>query len=245
MSKFNIKFNKKPIPDYVRVKAVKYTALPELQNSFTSKTSGVGMVDNGTRILGKKITVEFAIIKDHRSILQLTQHFAGWLMGNNFNLCPLEITDGETVTYQAKVNNGVEISDALTVGEGAIEFMVPTGVAQGSDTPVSVDGNTITIFYTGTAITYPTITLDVESPCGVVKVTDPSNGRHVTVYGEFKAGDTVQIDCQGKRVRINGYINMKGVSLDSNWIAYPTAGSYTINCLGLGIWSCRVPLRYY
>lgn len=245
MSKFSIKFNGKTIPDYIRVRAVKYTALPELQNSFTSKTSGVGMVDNGTRILGKKVVVEFTIIKDHRSMLQLTQDFAGWLMGNNFNLSPLEITEGETVTYQAKVNNGVEITDALAVGEGTIEFMVPTGVAQGSDTPVSVEGNKISVFYTGTAITYPTVTLDVNANTSVIKIADATSGRQVTVYGDFRAGDTVQIDCQQKRVRINGYINMKGVSLDSNWISFPTAGSYTINCLGLGVWSCRVPLRYY
>ncbi len=106
---FGIKFNGKPIPSYVKVRSVKYTALPELQNNFQRKTSGVGLVDAGTQILGKTITVEFSLIKDSRSILQLTQDFAKWLMGNNFNLSPLEITDGEKVTFQAKVNSYTSI----------------------------------------------------------------------------------------------------------------------------------------
>ncbi|MDZ5038617.1 hypothetical protein GNF66_16010, partial [Clostridium perfringens] len=120
------------MPSYVKVRAVHYSALPELENNFKQKTSGIGLIDTGTQILGKKIKVDFSIVRDNRSLLQLTQDFAKWLMGNNFNLSPLEITDGETYTFQAKVNNGVEISDAFMVGEGSIEFMVPTGDAQGS-----------------------------------------------------------------------------------------------------------------
>ena len=188
---FNIKFNGKAIPNFVKVRAVKYTALPELQNSFKSKTSGVGLIDNGTQILGKTITLDISIIKDHRSVLQLTQELAGWLMGNNFNLSPLEITDGEKVTFQAKVSNGVEITDALTVGEGTIEFIVPTGVAEGQGSPVSISGNTITIYYTGTAISYPVVTVDITSPTQVIRITDPDTGRQVTVYENFRAGDTV------------------------------------------------------
>lgn len=240
---FSVKFNHKAIPDFVKVRAVKYTALPELQNSFKSKTSGVGLIDNGTRILGKTVTLDISIIKDHRSILQLTQELAAWLTGNNFNLSPLEITDGERVTFHAKVSNGVEITDALSVGEGSIEFIVPTGVSQGSDAPVKVEGNTITVFYTGTAITYPTITCDVTSACSTIRVT--CNGRTVTVRGDFKAGDRVEIDCMAKRVKHNNYINMKLVSIDSSWLSFPSAGTYTINCLGSGVWSCTVPMRYY
>lgn len=242
---FGIKFNGKPIPSYVRVRSVKYTALPELQNNFQRKISGVGLVDAGTQILGKTVTVEFSIIKDNRSILQLTQDFAKWLMGNNFNLSPLEITDGEKVTFQAKVNNGVEITDALAVGEGTIEFIVPTGVATGGNSDVSVVGNKITVYYTGSAISFPQVSVTLEEATSVVRIQDPRSGRQVTVNGNFRAGDTIEIDCMAKRVKINGYINMKGVSLNSTWISYPTSGTYTIQCVGTGVWSCRVPLRYY
>lgn len=242
---FGIKFNGKPIPSYVKVRSVKYTALPELQNNFARKTSGVGLVDAGTQILGKTVTVEFSIIRGNKSILQLTQDFAKWLMGNNFNLSPLEITDGETVTFQAKVNNGVEITDALAVGEGTIEFIVPTGVASGGNSDVSVVGNKITVYYTGSAVSFPQVTVTLDQPTSTIRIQDPNNGRHVTVYGSFKSGDTIQIDCMAKRVKINGYINMKGVSLDSTWISYPTSGTYVIQCLGTGQWSCRVPLKYY
>lgn len=242
---FGIKFNGKPIPSYVKVRSVKYTALPELQNNFARKTSGVGLVDAGTQILGKTVTVEFSIIRDGRSILQLTQDFAKWLMGNNFNLSPLEITDGEKVTFQAKVNNGVEITDALAVGEGTIEFIVPTGVAEGSNSDVAVVGNNITVYYTGSAVSFPQVTVVLDEPTSTVKIQDPNSGRQVTVNGSFRAGDTIHIDCMAKRVKINGYVNMKGVSLNSTWISYPTAGTYKIQCVGTGSWSCRVPLRYY
>lgn len=242
---FSIKFNGKSIPSYVKVRSVKYTALPELQNNFARKTSGVGLVDAGTQILGKTVTVDFSLIRDNRSVLQLTQDFAKWLMGNNFNLSPLEITDGEKVTFQAKVNNGVEITDALAVGEGSIEFIVPTGVAEGSNSNVSVVGNKITVYYTGSAVSFPQVSVTLTAATSTIKISDPSSGRHVTVNGSFRAGDTIDIDCLAKRVKINGYVNMKGVSLNSTWLSYPTAGTYTINCVGTGQWSCRVPLRYY
>lgn len=242
---FKVSFNGKAVPNFVKIKAVKYTALPELQNSFVTRTSGVGLIDNGTQILGKTIKMDFILIKDHRSILQLTQEFAGWLMGNNFNLSPLVITDGETVTYQAKVSNGVEISDAIAVGEGTVEFIVPTGVAEGGNAPITISGNTITVNYTGTAITYPVVKVDLTQSTSVVKISDPDNGREVIVYGSFRAGDVVEIDCRNKRVKVNGYINMKGVALESTWLSYPTTGTYKINCLGAGTWTCRVPIRYY
>lgn len=242
---FNIRFNGVNIPSYVKVTAVSYAALPELQHNFSSKTSGVGLVDNGTQILGKTISVSFTIIPTDKSILQLTQDFAKWLVGDNFNLSTLEVTDGETFTYQAKVNNSVEIADDLQTGSGTIEFIVPTGVAEGSNAGVSVSGNKITVNYTGSAISYPVVQLDVTAPTSTVSISDPDTGRRVTVYGSFRAGDTVIIDCRNKRVRINGYINMKNVAIDSTWITYYREGTYTINCTGTGTWSCRVPLRYY
>ncbi|MGV2685132.1 hypothetical protein GNF82_12105 [Clostridium perfringens] len=241
---FNIKFNEKSIPSYVKVRAVHYSALPELENNFKQKTSGIGLIDTGTQILGKKIKVDFSIVRDNRSLLQLTQDFAKWLMGNNFNLSPLEITDGETYTFQAKVNNGVEISDAFMVGEGSIEIMDPTGVAQGSDADVAVVGNKIANYYTGSAVSFPQVTVVLTEATNNIRIQD-NKGGNITVSGNFKIGDTVYIDCMSKRVKVNGYVNMKGVSLSSTWLYFPTAGTYEIQCVGTGQWSCRVPLRYY
>lgn len=242
---FNIKFNGVDIPPYIKVTAVSYAALPELQHNFSSRTSGIGLVDNGTQVLGKNIKVSFTMLPTDKTILQLTQDFAKWLVGDNFNLCTLEVTDGETFTYQAKVNNSVEIADDLRMGNGVIEFVVPTGVAEGDNAGITVSGNKITVNYSGSAVSYPVVQLDVTASTGTVAIHDPANGRRVTVYGSFRAGDTVVIDCKNKRVRVNGYINMKNVAMDSTWISYSKEGTYTINCTGTGNWSCRVPLRYY
>lgn len=241
----NITFNGRSMPSYMRVKAVNFTALPELQHNMTQKTSGVGLIDNGTQILGKTVSVDFILIKGKKTLLELQRDFSQWLTGNNFKLSPLVITDGITVTYQAKVNNSVDITDAYATGEGTIEFMIPTGVADVGNSDVSVIGNLITVFYTGSAITYPVVTVDVSAPCSMLGIYDQQYGRNVVVYGSFRAGDTVVFDCRNKRVKINGYISMKGVSLDSTWLSYPTAGTYQIECTGEGVWSCTVPLRFY
>ena len=241
---FNITFNGQPIPSFVKVTGVRYTALPELQHNLQAKTSGVGLIDNGTQILGKTVSIDFVLVKDHRSILQLSQEFAKWLIGNDFKLSPLAITDGETITYQAKVSNNVQITDAWRTGEGTVEFLIPTGVAQGSNAPITVNGNTITVDYTGSAISYPVIICNVSATTTMLSVSS-SNGGRITVHGNFRAGDTVVFDCLNKRIKVNGYINMKGMSLDSTWLSFPTEGSYTITGLGSGSWTCTVPLRYY
>lgn len=223
MINFMVTFNNLDMPDFLKVKAVNTSALPEINNSFKSVAGGWGSLDTGTTIGGKKIEIEFTIVvpKD-KSLLEMQRDLSYWLMGDSFKLSPLVISDECQLEYMAKVNNQVDITDQTFTGEGKIEFIVPKGVAVNRNIIYGANesGNKIIVDYLGTAPTYPVFefTPDSDYKNTTFRISHVNTGETFILKGDFKAGETIIIDCNKKLVKKGGVLSLDMIDLESDWL---------------------------
>lgn len=240
---FNIVFNGKNLPDFVRVKAVSTTALPYVSHNILT-LSGGSIIDGGTQTGSKIISVDFVIDTSKStvgtSVFQLTRELGLWLKGNRYALSELYISEAEGTYYLAKVNNSVDVQDAMFIGEGTIEFIVPSGYGYTKrDIVATVSGSTLTTDYTGTIASYPIIewtpTIDYS---GNVTFRYDETGSVFSMTGLFKAGKKVVIDCAKKNVKIDGVVNMKVVQLSSKWFTFRETSTCTLVANVSGTFAC-------
>lgn len=224
MNNFYINFNGMDIPDFVRVKAVNTTALPEISNNYKNVAGGFGVISTGTAVGGKTIEIEFVIVLPKGlNLLQAERELAYWLMGNDFKLSPLVISDECELEYQAQVNGNVNVSDLLVAGEGTIEFFVPRGVATHRFTKHGAVDNTnkeVVVDYYGTADSFPVFefTPSREYVKESFRLTHKEKGESLILTGNFKAGEKITIDCNKKLVKIGNDLQLNMLDLQSRWL---------------------------
>lgn len=244
---FKITFNGVDIPSFVKVRTVDFSVLPSISHTFKQIAGGRGLLEAGTSIGEKVLKMRIVIVPTTgKSLTDMSRELAYWLQGNNFKLSDLIISDEDTKTYRAKINGSVDISDLIYVGEGDLEFVVPSGVAKSSTVvPVNIDtgASKITVTYNGTAPTKPVITwIPTSTLTGVtLNFTCVETGKMISLTGTFESGITITIDCEMRVVKRGGVVDMKVINYTSDWITLPSRGTYNItwNQVGNYTASCR------
>lgn len=241
---FKITFNNIDIPSFIKVRAVEFTVLPSISHNFKQVAGGRGLLEAGTSIGGKVLKMKILIVPEaNKSLTEMSREFAYWLRGNNFKTSSLVISDESTMTYQAKVNTAVDISDLIFVGEGEVEFIVPSGVAKSNTTvPVTINAGAskITVNYNGTAPTNPVITWTPSATLtnATLNLVCVETGHKVSLTGNFTAGQTITIDCSKKVVKRGTSVDMKLVNFDSDWITLDGRSTYNITWNQAGTYTC-------
>lgn len=242
---FNINFNGVDIPKWVKVQAVNTTVLPDLNHSFKQVAGGRGLRETGTTFGAKKIDIEFKIVvPTGTSLLQLQRDLAVWIKGNDFKLSPLIISDEPDLVYMAKIMDSVSISDNMFTGEGTLSFIVPSGIATHRLIKYGAfdyNQKELTVYYQGTAETYPTIkfTADVRIYNDYIEFKHLESGDSLKLWNIIlNAGDTLEIDCNKKLVKLNGQLAMDMLGLESDWLKFEHRGINTIYCGMYGQMEC-------
>lgn len=241
---FNITFNGVSIPSFVKVRTVDFAVLPDINHSFKQIAGGFGLLEAGTTLGGKVLKMKIIIVKDaDKSLSEMSREFAYWLRGNDYKLSDLIISDDISVIYTAKINTKVDIADLIFVGEGSLEFIVPSGSAKGSFVEGSIslaDNGSFQILYNGTAPTQPAITWTPSADLtnATVNITCTETGDLVSLTGNFTAGVPVLIDCKNKVVKKGGLVDLKMINFTTNWINFKSRGTYTITASKAGTYYC-------
>lgn len=239
-----LKFNGVGIPSCIKIKKINIQTIPEV-NHFTKKIAGSNGVLMGRTTLGAKIIkAPFVIVPPSGKALQsCAREIAEWLMGDNWKLTQLIITDEPDLCYMAKINNGVEISDLLFAGEGELEFIVPSGTAQTVALNEQSGTQKATVFYTGTAEVLPEIelTFTADAPHSIATVSNSKTGVACSFVGAFAKGDIITISCKHSNIKVNGSINMKMLTLDSRFLNV-VQGLQEIVC---SIPQCLITVKYH
>ena len=244
---FKITFNGADIPSFIKVRTVDFAVLPTISHSFKPIAGGRGLLEAGTSIGEKTLKMKIVIVPtDGKSLTDMARELAYWLQGNNFKLCDLVISDDSTKMYRAKINNAVDISDLMYIGEGELEFVVPSGVAKGTEltgSQVSTGADTFIIMYNGTAPSRPIITWTPSSTLTGVTInfTCVETGKLISLTGTFTSGVAITIDCEKKVVKRGAVVDMKLINYTSDWITLPSRGTYNItwNQAGTYTTSCK------
>ncbi|MDK0636888.1 phage tail family protein [Clostridium perfringens] len=223
MMKFMVTFNEMDMPDFLKVRAVHTSILPEIKNSYKNIAGGFGVVESGTAIGGKRIELDVIIVPPkNKNLLQAQRELAFWLMGNDFKTSPLVISDEPHLEYMAKVDEGVDIKDLLFAGEGTIPFFVPSGVAYGRHLRHGAmeSPNRLFVDYLGTAPSFPVFefTPSKEYRNTTLRIAHIETGDTFLLTGNFKAGEKVTIDSSKRLVKKGEQLSLDMMDLKSKWL---------------------------
>lgn len=159
---------------------------------------------------------------------------AKWLTGTGY----LVLGKSQTLRWQARVFDGIDLSRAAKTGRFAISFACDPWPEEIEERTVLVGGATVD--YGSAAPFYPTITVTLASAVDYIKVMLQSSGKYVQVNNlallvgfQLLAGDVLVIDMAKGVVTKNGLAVMRCVGLDSTFFAVPS-GSQTITITPTG-----------
>lgn len=227
-----INFNGIDVPDFVKVCNINIQTLPTVETNLKSivGSSGrlCGQTDLGEKIISCDIKV---IIPEGSSLQKCGRELAVWLRGNNFKLSPLIINDDPEVKYMAKVSNNAELSDALYLGEGSITFVVPSGDSESVEKKQFSGTGRISVNNTGSKEVYPTIKLTVGTAIdsGTILIQNTTTGDSISLFGTFKSGDVILLDCDKHLVKKNNKIDFSILNLQSEFF-HLEIGQNILNC---------------
>lgn len=71
--------------------------------------------------------------------------------------------------------------------------------------------------YEGTAPGYPILRIEVQAETSSIQVRHVTSGHYILLEHEFKAGDSVEIDCIRNSVKLNGAYNMPILNIKSRF----------------------------
>ena len=246
---FNIRFDGRLLPDFIKVKNVGFSVLPAVNHSF-KQIAGGGNVKTANINLGAKIfNIEVVVVKDsNKSLTEMCRELSVWCIGNNFNLSPLVFLDDPNVMYQAVVSNNVEINDIIVAGEGNIQMTVPNGIAIGGEKMVMSVSGSAKCVYNGTAPSFPCIEIFPATTLSnyTLTFTNSATGEQFAITGNINYNESITIDCAKKVVKRGNSLDLKMIKLESDWIKFSNAGTYTITCNHVGIpYSVTYKENYY
>lgn len=225
-----LNFNGVNIPKFVKVKAVNISALPSLSVNLKGGTAGFGVINGKTTFEEKyiKATISIVIPKGY-SLQKCSRELAVWLKGNNFELSPLIIQDDPDIRYMAKVSASVDLSDLVYVGEGEIEFVVPSGCGESTNEKVATGTPKASITYQGSHRTFPLIEITVGATASAINITHTQKGDVLYLNGSFKTGDKILIDCNKHLVKLNNKVHMELIGITSKFLQLDS-GLNEISC---------------
>jgi predicted phage tail component-like protein len=180
------------IPSYINVNSIEYTVLPPISQKAINMSGRAGAYDYGIDLGQRTIKANIQIIGvDEHDIIKKARTLASWLYYED--LQPLIINDEPDKQYLARINSAIDISEIGRVGQGTLEFIVPSGYAEALTdkvvtstppdvfTPVQVTNN-------GNVTAYPVI--DLELTADVPNISVISNDEFVTLGNADEVGKT-------------------------------------------------------
>lgn len=225
----SVKFNKKDIPDFIRVTGVSFPVLPDIEHQETAVPRRYGNIDNGINFGGKPIKLTIVLVKDKvKNIHDQADELKLWLRGDNWKPSQLTFDEQPKQYILARVTNSVEIDDLFIHGTGSIEFYAsdPTKYDIAAYN-VSSENGAVNIPYSGVEDSPAIISITVKEACNNLNIKHTQSGRNIRLLGAFKAGAKVLVDCDKKVVKVDGTVTMKLLAFESRWI-YLSEGANTI-----------------
>ncbi|MFT8313242.1 MAG: distal tail protein Dit [Clostridium sp.] len=233
MADFKVTFNGLDIPSFIKVRTVDFAVLPSITHSFKQIAGRIGAMETGTSIGSKPLKMKILIVpEDGKPLTEMARELALWVRGNNFKTCELVVSDDKQVTYQAKINTSIDITDLIFAGEGELELIVPSGMAKGIDVDETVTfstgGGSFMLAYNGTAPSQPVITW-TPSSTATTTLTLTCGDNTVSITGTFTNAAPVIIDCKNRKVTVGGTVNQKVINFSTKWLEFESRGTFTIS----------------
>lgn len=213
-----MKFNSKDLPAFVRLVGREITALPGISVNSMELPRQLGSSFLYTKLGSKKEALQFILIPTKvQTVDSATTEFATWLRGDNFKPSKIEFTDKAGVYSMAQVNGSVTVSDLFLYGTLTVEFLYTDPLTYSNTTINRESVFPISVAYTGEVPQPPVVSFVVVGTATKLELRNSMTSKRITLNGTFATGTQVVIDMQKKLIKLNGIVNMKVLSLDSEW----------------------------
>ncbi|WP_429969160.1 distal tail protein Dit [Enterococcus sp. AZ136] len=214
-----VTFNGVAIPSFVKVRGIEFSVLPELSVQYQELPRTLGGSFLYTQKGTKKFILDILIeLPNGRALFDCAEEFGDWLQGDNYSPCKLEFSEMPDCYYMANVNGAVNVSDIFVAGEGSVEFLA-VDPSKYSNKSLEVSGNSpLTVDYSGKVAQPFVVTFTVPQESTLLGITNVRTNKTMRLKGTFKQGDTVTFDTRKKQVIYNNQINMRLLSIDSEWL---------------------------
>lgn len=225
----SILFNKKALPEFIRVTGISFPVLPDIDFNETKVPRRYGNIDNGVTFGGKPIKVEITLVREKtKNIHTQADELKAWLKGDNWKPSQLTFEEQPLQYVLARVVNNVEIEDLFIHGTASIDFHASDPIKY-DVTPIVTSSVTgaVTSVYAGTESTPSVITVTVKADCNNLNIKHTQSKFNIRLLGAFKANSVVIVDSNKKVVKVDGVVTMKLLDFTSRWI-YLVAGTNTI-----------------
>lgn len=241
-----LRFNGALMPNFIKVQGIDIQSIPEITHDLRAFNGGVGCMLGKATLGAKKITVNITVvIPEGKSLQSCARELGAWVVGNNFRPSPLIILDDAEVQYQAVINSTVDLSDLIYAGSGAMEFIVPSGLAERVEPAVFTGENRVTVINGGSYSTYPTITATVNEAVsnGVIFFANETTGDKVLLYGTFNVGDIIEVNNSKYLVKHNDKVSSNIVGLKSTFFSMGI-GENVVTCSTSASLNITIQERY-
>lgn len=214
-----VKFAGKEIPDFVKVTGRTMTLLPEISVNYKELPAQIGGFYSRTKLGTRKTELEIMLIPEHPSTLdEKMAEFAEWLQGDDFKPSQLTFADQQDRYLLAQVSGSTDIDDLFFAGKGKITFLSVNPIFYLFSGLNKTEGAPISVNYTGQIPQAPVITFTVAKACKRIELYSNRQDGRIILSGNFSAGNSIQIDCDNKVIKVNNQVNMKVMTVESDWL---------------------------
>lgn len=193
-------------------------ALPEITVNYQELPRTVGDSFLYTKVGARKFTLDFMLVPEKVSDMDYcASAFGQWLSGDNFKPSKLVFSDRPSLYLLAQVDSGVKLNDLFYYGETSVSFIATDPLFYSEYEPVIDVTTPVNMNYSGDKEQPFKIVATLPKDCTRVTLKSSRNDHYIQLDAAFKKGAVITVDTSKKQVLLDNQLNMKVLSLDSEW----------------------------
>lgn len=214
----SVTFNGKPMPSFLILVGREISVLPELDIKTLELPRTIGSSFLYTKRNSRKFTLDFILNPASTvSLDDCIDDFAEWLAGDNFMPSKLAFSEQYDRYYMAQVTGNTEVSDLIVYGTCSVEFVALDPNKYHENKLEVTDASPVSLIYSG-KVEQPFIAeVTLASAVSKVELLSDRTPSKITLTGTFPSGTKLIFDTDKKVIKVNTVVNMRVLSLDSQW----------------------------
>lgn len=222
----SVTFNGKPMPSFLILVGREISVLPELDIKTLELPRTIGSSFLYTKRNSKKFKLDFILNPASTvSLDDCVDDFAGWLAGDNFKPSKLAFSEQYNRYYMAQVTGNTEVSDLIVYGTCSVEFVAVDPSKYHVVALSKVGASPLTVNYTGKLERPFSTEVTLTSAANKVELVSDRTTAKLVLTGSFTTGTKLLFDTDKKIIKVNDNINMKVLTLDSQWFNLATGNN--------------------
>lgn len=222
----SVTFNGNPMPSFLILVGREISVLPELDIKTLELPRAVGSSFLYTKRKSRKFKLDFILNPASTvSLDDCEDDFAEWLAGDNYKPSKLTFSGQYGRYYMAQVTGSTEVSDLIVYGTCSVEFVALDPNKYHENKLEVTDASPVSLIYSGKADQPFIAEVTLASTVSKVELISDRTPAKITLTGTFPSGTKLIFDTDKKVIKVNTVVNMRVLTLDSQWFNLATGNN--------------------